>query len=209
MMAPAPSQLTELELFLLDGWHKAEKGRREAKGEADRYDVLVGSLEKGLLRNEEVIVQLEQEVAELKERRAVLEKNFQDLLASMGGLPPPFEPFVAERAHALNLTLCEHLGLPVGHPWHELDGGHRVRIISAVGATSRATSPQESHQRWMDSMAAMGWGYGPVRSEEAKTHECMLPFGQLSRADQLKDHVFLALVKLAQDMHIYYRSSQE
>lgn len=43
------------------------------------------------------------------------------------------------------------------------------------------------HQRWNAYMRSVGYVYAPVRNEMAKTHNCLVPFDQLSEEDQKKD----------------------
>lgn len=54
--------------------------------------------------------------------------------------------------------------------------------------------PQESHNSWMSHKLRDGWRYGEAKDPEAKTHPCLLPYAELPLEQQLKDHVFGAIV---------------
>jgi RyR domain len=56
-------------------------------------------------------------------------------------------------------------------------------------------TPGEHHQAWVGRMSAGGWRYGEVKDEAAKTHPCMVPFGELPAEQQLKDRLFIAIVR--------------
>ncbi len=43
------------------------------------------------------------------------------------------------------------------------------------------------HQRWMRFHSLLGWRYGPVRDNAARVHPLMVPFADLSLAEQIKD----------------------
>lgn len=51
-----------------------------------------------------------------------------------------------------------------------------------------------SHNAWFKEKQDAGWVYGEVKDPVAKTHPCMVPFEQLPREQQLKDHLFKAIV---------------
>ena len=43
------------------------------------------------------------------------------------------------------------------------------------------------HQRWNAYMRSEGFTYAPKRNNLAKTHHCLVPFGELSLEEQKKD----------------------
>jgi hypothetical protein len=86
-------------------------------------------------------------------------------------------------------------GNPVSLPWDEI--GHEMRVSATTGvvtAMSGAT-PEQLHQSWCDFKIANGWFYGPVKDEVMKTHPCLVPYEDLPPGQQIKDHLFSAIVK--------------
>jgi hypothetical protein len=53
----------------------------------------------------------------------------------------------------------------------------------------------ESHAAWLKYKLAEGWTYGSEKSLGNKTHPNLVPFSELSLIEQLKDHVFIAVVR--------------
>lgn len=50
------------------------------------------------------------------------------------------------------------------------------------------------HNAWMADKVADGWIYGPVKDATAKTHPCLVSFGELPEFQQKKDALFCAIV---------------
>lgn len=55
--------------------------------------------------------------------------------------------------------------------------------------------PEDSHNSWMAQKIEDGWVFGDTKDAEKKTHPCMVPFGDLSVAQQAKDFLFIAVVR--------------
>ncbi len=53
----------------------------------------------------------------------------------------------------------------------------------------------DMHENWRRDKAADGWVYGAIKDTQQKTHPCMKDFHSLLPKDQLKDEVFLAIVR--------------
>lgn len=43
------------------------------------------------------------------------------------------------------------------------------------------------HEVWAQSRLAQGWVYGPTRSDELKTHPCLIPYDDLPEAEKQYD----------------------
>ncbi|MDO4483704.1 MAG: ion channel [Clostridia bacterium] len=54
-------------------------------------------------------------------------------------------------------------------------------------ASLRRMCRQNEHDRWLRFHALHGWRYGPHKDALLRTHPCMVPFDELSEAEQAKD----------------------
>jgi len=84
--------------------------------------------------------------------------------------------------------------------WGQRDPEFRRNMIRAVSdqcGANRLYSPAALHDKWVRAYKRMGWKYGPVRSQEDKTHPDMVPFDKLGRKEQEKDWVFFTLCEIA------------
>jgi hypothetical protein len=85
--------------------------------------------------------------------------------------------------------------IPVSPGWDDLDAETRRSAVEGVAGVLNGNSPRESHQGWCEFKTAHGWTLGPVKDEVAKTHPLLVPYDQLPPSQQLKDHLFVAIVK--------------
>jgi DNA-binding transcriptional MerR regulator len=105
---------------------------------------------------------------------------------------------IARVVHAANRELQIVQGDPVPSlPWDEaLD--YQVREATA-GVREVIRNPgltaEQSHEMWMARMRADGWVYGEVKDPVRKTHPTMLQFSELPEGQQLKDRLFIAIVR--------------
>jgi hypothetical protein len=107
---------------------------------------------------------------------------------------------IAQIVHQANRgyqTVVPDVTVPVAPEWDLLKGDERKVIISGVqfAIDNPDVTPEESHENWLRDKEAEGWTYGPVKDVEAKTHPCMVPYADLPESQQVKDHLFLAIVK--------------
>jgi hypothetical protein len=56
-------------------------------------------------------------------------------------------------------------------------------------------TPEQHHEAWRARLTALGWVYGERKDYEARTHPCLRPWRELPREQQVKDMVFLAVVR--------------
>ncbi len=73
-----------------------------------------------------------------------------------------------------------------------------LRLASADGGASVTLSPEElerlaelEHERWVRAKEAAGWRYGPRTDKAARLHHNLVPWADLSEADQEKDRVMV------------------
>ena len=103
---------------------------------------------------------------------------------------------IAKVCHEANRAYCIALQDYSQKPWDEASVEQRNSCMDGVrmhienpGATASA-----SHTNWMRRKLDEGWTLGPDKSEELKTHPCLVPFAELPVEQQAKDFIFKAIV---------------
>jgi len=102
---------------------------------------------------------------------------------------------IAEVAHEVNRAYCQAIG-DDSQPCYA-DAPEWQRASARMGVdlhTSGDFGPEESHINWMNQKIDEGWKHGPVKCPDKKEHPCMVPFDQLPRDQQAKDHLFRGVV---------------
>ncbi len=61
-------------------------------------------------------------------------------------------------------------------------------------------TPEALHDRWMSERLAAGWTLGPEKDLVRKISPCLIPYDQLPANQQIKDHLFYALVSAARSI---------
>jgi len=72
-----------------------------------------------------------------------------------------------------------------------------LEVIDRQCGLQRSGSPEELHGGWMQAYIGMGWVYGEEYSREKLTHPDLVPYADLSKLEQDKDAVFVALCEIA------------
>jgi hypothetical protein len=102
---------------------------------------------------------------------------------------------IARVAHEVNRAYCDALGDTSQQPWDQAPEWQRISARAGVALhASGDFGPEASHESWMQQKLDDGWTYGEVKDAETKTHPCLVPFDQLPREQQAKDHLFRAVV---------------
>lgn len=102
---------------------------------------------------------------------------------------------IARVTHEANRALQVVLGDPVPSvPWDQAPEWQRQSALSGVLRAMAGDSPEQLHEGWCQIKAADGWVYGPVKDPKAKTHPCLVPYGELPVGERRKDHLFHAVV---------------
>jgi RyR domain len=109
---------------------------------------------------------------------------------------------IARVVHAANNALQGIVGDPwASPPWPAAENWRREAKINSVRAVREAVgelTPEMIHDEWMRWYTAHGWVYGPIKDDVLKTHPCMVPFHELPEEQQVKDALFLAIVRVFQ-----------
>ena len=107
---------------------------------------------------------------------------------------------IAEIAYQTNRTYCQTIGDYSQDPWSCCDQWQRDTVLNGVRAIQRGivTGPGQSHENWLKHKEEEGWVYGKKkntnRARGVLTHPCMVPFNELPSEQQMKDHLFFAIV---------------
>ena len=102
---------------------------------------------------------------------------------------------IARVCHQVNKAYCEALGDTSQPDWEDAPDWQKDSAMLGVQLHSMGQAgPEASHESWMKQKQADGWVYGPVKDPEKKQHPCMVPFHELSQAQQAKDFIFRAIV---------------
>lgn len=105
---------------------------------------------------------------------------------------------IAQVCHEANRALQEIQAdptNPVSPPWAELDAETAASAVQGVEhRIATGASPEEMHENWCTFKRDAGWVYGEVKDVDAKTHPCLVPYDELPASQQVKDHLFSAIV---------------
>jgi len=102
---------------------------------------------------------------------------------------------IARICHEANRAYCMGIGDHSIPAWDVAPEWQRASAIAGVEAhLAKPMTPQESHESWFKAKEAAGWKYGPMKRPEVLEHPCMVPYDQLPPEQQVKDHLFSAVV---------------
>lgn len=103
---------------------------------------------------------------------------------------------IAQVCHAANKAYCDARGDFSIKPWEE--AADNIKESERDGVLFIINNPNagddSSHENWIRFKIADGWTYGPIKSENAKTHPCLVPFDDLPPEQKLKDRLFRTIV---------------
>lgn len=104
---------------------------------------------------------------------------------------------IAKVCHEVNRAYCDSLGDNSQPRWEDAPEWMRQSAIAGVKhhVANPETTPQGSHEVWLEHKRADGWKFGPVKDAEKKEHPCFLPYSELKESDKAKDYIFRAVVK--------------
>ena len=84
--------------------------------------------------------------------------------------------------------------IPVSPHWDDTDEETRRSAVEGVQGVVEGQTPQQSHEAWCEFKLKHGWTLGPVKDSLNKRHPLLVPYGELPAGQQLKDHLFAAIV---------------
>lgn len=103
---------------------------------------------------------------------------------------------IARACHEINRAYCEAIGDHSQPAWESAPKWQKESAMAGVEyalANPKAT-PASVHESWLEQKRAAGWSYGNVKNPDLKEHPCFVPYNQLPKAQQIKDHLFRAVV---------------
>lgn len=103
----------------------------------------------------------------------------------------------AKTAHEVNRAWCQANGDMSQSAWEDAPEWQKDSAVLGVKnvLANPDTTPEQSHISWSNHKLSEGWVYGEVKDPEAKTHPCLVPYGDLPPEQRIKDALFIASVK--------------
>lgn len=89
--------------------------------------------------------------------------------------------------------------------WHDCDKSLRDSVMIGIRRVIENPNITDEmlHDSWIETRTEQGWTYGPVRSDEDKTHPCLVPYEQLTAFQRTKDALFSAIVRTSLGIERY------
>lgn len=78
----------------------------------------------------------------------------------------------------------------------DMEPARRAGIKAAIKyALENDTTPEESHNKWLEAQENLGYKYGIEIDRDKLLHPCMVPYYQLPAEQKLKDDMFVAIIQ--------------
>ncbi len=107
---------------------------------------------------------------------------------------------IARICHEVNRGLCEALEDYSQTQWETAPEWQHETVLAGVENALKGAAPNESHDSWSLKKLKDGWVWGEKKDPWKKTHPCLVPFDQLPATQQLKDHLFVTVVRVLGDV---------
>lgn len=103
---------------------------------------------------------------------------------------------VAKICHEANRALCTGLGDFSQPTWEGAPEWQKQSAITGVqfNLDNPDAPASASHDSWLEEKRKDGWKYGPIKLPDHKEHPCFIPYEGLPLDQQVKDHLFKAIV---------------
>ena len=104
---------------------------------------------------------------------------------------------MAKVCHQANKAYCETIGDSTQSDWEQAPEWQQQSAINGVKYRLQYpdATPCDMHRSWMREKVEQGWIYGPVKDADLKEHPCLVPYSELPKEQQIKDHLFSNIVK--------------
>ena len=104
---------------------------------------------------------------------------------------------IARTCHEANRSLCVAYNDFSQKHWVDCPEWQKQSAINGVEfhLSNPDVTPATCHENWSKFKVDEGWVYGEEKSEEKKTHPCLVPYEQLPEFQKLKDHLFGSIIK--------------
>ena len=107
---------------------------------------------------------------------------------------------IARVCHEANRAYCEALGdlsQPSQPPWDEAPDWQVDSAIKGVQVRLENLDAPISaqHESWCADKMAEGWKWGEVKDPAKKEHPCLVPYDELPPELQVKDRLFVGIVR--------------
>jgi hypothetical protein len=108
---------------------------------------------------------------------------------------------IARVVHEGNRALCRTQGDDSQPAWDDAPEWQRSSALAGVAMirANPSSTPEQSHESWLEEKRRTGWTYGPVKDTVKKEHPCFVPYEQLPANQQVKDHLFGSIVRTLLD----------
>jgi len=104
---------------------------------------------------------------------------------------------IARVTHEANRALQIIQGDPAPSPhWDDAPEWQTSSALEGVTHAIDGMTPEQMHESWCEFKRADGWIFGDVKDVDSKTHPCLVPYADLPVDQQLKDHLFSAIVRV-------------
>jgi len=101
---------------------------------------------------------------------------------------------IAQVCHEANRALQVINGEELSPHWHDAPDWQRTSAVEGIQHALAGETPEQLHRSWCEAKRRDGWAYGPVKDAAAKTHPCLVPYGELPAEQRYKDQLFAAVV---------------
>lgn len=108
---------------------------------------------------------------------------------------------IAKMVHEANRKYCEMIGDYSQPEWKDAPDWQRESTSKGIENVRQNpdVTPKESHEIWSEEKIANGWVWGPVKDPEKKEHPCLTVYENLPFEQQVKDSIFISIVKAMLD----------
>lgn len=104
---------------------------------------------------------------------------------------------IARICHDANRAYCIALHDYSQVPWERAPQWQRDSAIKGVeyALAHPQGLPSDQHHSWMRDKIQDGWMYGDIKDPIKKTHPCLVDYKDLPRQQQIKDRLFINIVR--------------